>query len=169
MLHLIIRALPKGVARLGFRLADRLRKPVYRLFKPNLRSVFVIGRSADGQVLMVRLSYGKGDWQFPGGGAKASEDLSHAARREFREETGCEAHNLAALATIDEEVMGTGSRSTIYLGMVEGEPCADGREIIEARFFSPDALPEPLSARTRIRLEMLARHDKATADEMPPA
>jgi hypothetical protein len=43
----------------------------------------------------------------------------------------------------------------IVTGLIEGTPQHDMREVVEARFFEPDALPEKLSPVVRARLAAL--------------
>jgi ADP-ribose pyrophosphatase YjhB (NUDIX family) len=44
--------------------------------------------NAQGQVLLVRQSYGKFNWELPGGAAEANESIVETAQREVKEETG---------------------------------------------------------------------------------
>lgn len=45
----------------------------------------------DGRLLPVRHSYGRRNWELPGGGRKANESVEQAVSREVREEVGVEA------------------------------------------------------------------------------
>lgn len=60
---------------------------------------FIVGcgtvtRDEKGRFLMVRQmgGYWKGQWIFPGGKLELGETLEQCARREFKEETGCDIH-----------------------------------------------------------------------------
>ena len=150
MLHLI----PKPLHRLALNVAHRLRHH-WRMFRGvTLEGVSVIGRDFDGQILLVRHSYGPDFWYFVGGGIDRGETPEDAARRELREEVGCEISALKQIGTIDETLSGAAHTAHIFSGVVNDVPKADGREIVEARFFPTHSLPEPLSPRTRARLEL---------------
>lgn len=68
--------------------ADRLRRRYWRLVGPRTVGVRTIVRNEDGDVVLVRHSYGRPEWHLPGGGVRRREALDDAARRETREETG---------------------------------------------------------------------------------
>lgn len=79
----------------------------------------------------------------PGGGGKRGEDPVAAAQREAREEFG------AALACA--QVIWTQADGLLHAvaGRLEGEPVADGREIVEVGLFAEDDLPHPMAPRHR--------------------
>ena len=85
-----------------------------------------------------------------------------AADREVREELGAAVTGLrpaGVFATSAE-----GKRDTVHLfeGRLDGAIRIDGREVIEARWFAPDALPPTLSPATARRLA--ERRGDAVAD-----
>ncbi len=147
MLHLI----PAPLHRSGLRLAHAVRRRWWRLAKVQLEGCRVIARDAAGRVLLIRHSYGSGNWMLPGGGIGRSEALLAAALRELAEETGLELESARCLAVLEEPLYGTINRVHLFEGISRGEPRADGREVIEARFFPVSAMPEELSP-------ALARH-----------
>lgn len=114
----------------------------------------MIGRDFDGQILLVRHSYGPSGWYFPGGGVRRNETPEEAARRELKEETGCPIEGLKLVGTIEEELSGAPHTAHIFEGVVNDMPRPDGREVVEARFFPTHSLPEPLSPRTKTRLKL---------------
>ena len=77
-----------------------------------------------------------------------------AAHRELREETDCEIRSLKLVGTFEETLSGATHTAHLFEGVTEDMPRADGREVIEARFFPTHSLPEPLSPHTRERLKM---------------
>jgi ADP-ribose pyrophosphatase YjhB (NUDIX family) len=105
----------------------------------------VVVLDGEGRVLLVRHSYGSDRWAPPGGGIGRREDPLPAAARELREETGCVLRNARLLTVSAEQVFGQSNIVHIVLGRTDDEPRPDGREIVEARFFAVDALPEPMS------------------------
>jgi 8-oxo-dGTP pyrophosphatase MutT (NUDIX family) len=88
----------------------------------------------------------------PGGGLRRGEAPEAAAVRELREETGCALHGARCFAV--EVVPLLGARNHIHLvaGMTDDEPRPDGREIVAAAFFAPDALPPTTAAAARTRI-----------------
>lgn len=150
MLHLI----PRPLHRLALSVAHRLRH-YWRGFRGVTgEGVSIIGRDLDGQILLVRHSYGPQGWYFPGGGIGRNEAPEDAARRELREETACAIQGLKLVGIIDEVLSGAPHRAHIFEGVVDAMPKADGREVVEARFFPTHSLPEPLSPRTKARLKL---------------
>lgn len=150
MLHLI----PVPAHRFALRIAYRIRAIVRQRTGVSRDGVSVIARDFEGQILLVRHSYGPDFWYFVGGGIDRGETPEDAARRELREEVGCEISALKQIGTIDETLSGAAHTAHIFSGVVNDVPKADGREIVEARFFPTHSLPEPLSPRTRVRLEL---------------
>ncbi len=134
-------------------LAYRLRRRVLALLGWRTRGVKLIVCDGDGRVLLVRHSYGRSDlYMLPGGGIARGEAPAVAASRELREETGCAARDIVPFATYESRI--EGRRDTIFLftAHTDGSPAADGRELLEARFFDPDALPGNTSPATRRRI-----------------
>lgn len=123
-----------------------MRRQVWRLWKPPVHGVRVIALDEAGRVLLVRHSYGSDKWMPPGGGFKAREDPVEAARRELREETGCALADARLLAISAEDLHGSINTVRIVVGRTGGELRVDGREIVEAAFFAPDALPAHMPA-----------------------
>lgn len=142
-------------------LAYALQKRLWRLFRPRTRGVKVMLFNSQGELLLIRNSYGRTDeFVLPGGGIRPFETPERAARREIREELGCPVADLKFLATFSSSA--EGKRDTIHLfeAQLLGDPRPDSREIIEAHHFSLDALPPSLSPATKRRLaERLGRAD----------
>jgi ADP-ribose pyrophosphatase YjhB (NUDIX family) len=151
MLHLI----PPSLHRIALRRAYRVRRWWWRWWRPNVRGVAVIARDGEGQVLLVRLSYGPPVWSLPAGGRGRREDPAAAARREFAEELGCELEEMRLVHTSEEPLHGALDTVHIFTAEVVGTVRPDGREVVEAQFFACDALPAPLEKRVRGRLDLL--------------
>lgn len=153
MLHLI----PASLHRAGLRLAYRVRRQFRRFFKPGLAGVGVILHDDEGRVLLVRHSYGPQAWSMPGGGLGRDEDPAEAVRREMREELGCELERLELLRSFDETISGTRHTGYIFGARPISQPQVDGREVVEARWFTEEDLPGlDLTRITKARLRELA-------------
>src|SRR5438552_16815706 len=75
----------KRFVRLGYSVASRIRTMYWFVFRPTTRGVKTVIEH-DGRWLMIRNSYGKGHWTFPGGKVEKHEEPEHGAMREVREE-----------------------------------------------------------------------------------
>lgn len=113
--------------------------------------------SASGEVLLVRLSYDQGQWAMPGGGVRAGESPAEAVIREVREETGLEVEIESLYGVYwrrDSDTLIFAFRCRAVGGTLE----PDGGEILETRYFPPDALPRPITNGTVLRVaDALAR------------
>lgn len=154
MLHLITRLIPRPLHHVALRTAHRLRHHWRKATGRTGEGVSVIARDRAGRIMLVRHSYGPQAWYFPGGGIHRGETPEAAARRELVEETACSLAQLALVGVLEEELSGAPHRAHIFEGVTDDAPRPDGREVVEARFFPPDALPDRLSPRTRVRLGM---------------
>ena len=123
----------------------------------------MIARDVDGRLLLVRLSYAEAGWSFPGGGARRGEAMEAAAVRELAEETGCEAEQVKLLGCIEESISGSPHTSHVFTCLTQDLPRADGREVVEARFFPQHSLPHPMTERTKARLAFWRANQKTNA------
>ncbi len=151
MLHLI----PAPVHRALYRLAHQLRRRWLRMVGGEVQGCSIIARDAEGRVLLVRHSYGSQAWSFPGGGMKKGEDVLAAASREFAEELRCGLIDPQHLGTLDEHFHGARNLAHVVTGLADGEPRPDMREVVEARFFALEAMPDGVSRTVAVRLRML--------------
>ncbi len=100
----------------------------------------------DGKLLLIRNTYGKMHWTFPGGGVGRNELPEAAVRREVVEEVGIQLGEVVYLGhyfNIKEH-----KRDTVYCSYVHvtnSTFALDAVEIQEAAWFRADALPQPLS------------------------
>ena len=143
MFHLI----PAPLHRLGLRAAHGVRRRWWRLRRARLEGCRVLAIDRAGRVLLIRHSYGSGNWLLPGGGIARGEAPLAAAVRELAEETGLELMQPRCLAVVDEPLYGTINRVHLFSGTARGELRCDGREVIEARFFAPTEWPHDLAPR----------------------
>jgi ADP-ribose pyrophosphatase YjhB (NUDIX family) len=100
-------------------------------------------------VLLVRTEYLGSKWQLPGGFVEKGETLTDALRREIEEELDIEIEIVGVLGTYYREF----DRNVNLVFLIDGpasQIVADGREVLEARFFGVDNLPGAISPRTRM-------------------
>jgi ADP-ribose pyrophosphatase YjhB (NUDIX family) len=93
-------------------------------------------------------------WCLPGGHVEEGETLAQAARREVSEETGLEVELTRLVGIYSRPHWGEGS---IHIVVFAAEPMGGElrpavEEVIEARYFSPEALPEDLMRDHRQRI-----------------
>lgn len=148
MLHLI----PAPLHRTALRLAHAVRRRWWRLAGTRLNGCRVFAFDEAGRILLIRHSYGSGNWMLPGGGIGRGEDPLEAALRELREECSCALDRARLFTVVEEPLYGTVNRVHLVTGLAAGTPKGDGREVIELAFFAPDALPERLSPILAVRM-----------------
>lgn len=153
MLHLIIRLVPAPVHRAVLPVAFRLRHHWRRWRKAPIIGCNVILTDLQGQVLLLRHSYGPDDWCLPGGGIGRGEDPLAAAQRELHEELGLEVARMRSLGTLEGEISGSPHTMHLFDAKTDRHPRPDLREVVEARFFPAHSLPEPLGKGTRRALD----------------
>ena len=155
--------IPAPVHRVGLRLAYGIRKRFRRFVKPDLAGVAVLLRDGDGRFLLVRHSYGPQGWAMPGGGLNRGEDPAEAARREMREELGCELDGLELLRSFEESFSGAQHVGHVFTARPSCDPRVDGRELTEARWFMQSELEAlELTVVTKRRLKQLGYLAKAS-------
>lgn len=107
------------------------------------------------RVLLIRHSYTPG-WHFPGGGVEKRETIAEAMARELEEESGI-------ALTGETELFGLylqrahGARDHVAVYVCRAwrqarQPKLPNMEIVDARFFALDALPDDITKPTRRRI-----------------
>lgn len=146
--------LPAPLHRALLRLAHAARLWWWRRTGKTVTGCSVIATNPSGGVLLVRHSYhARQSWLLPGGGLERGEEVIATATRELIEETGCRLGDARHLGAITLERNGWTNVIEIVSGTTCDKPVADGREIVEARFFPADALPATASGPTRAMIE----------------
>jgi ADP-ribose pyrophosphatase YjhB (NUDIX family) len=138
----VLRRAHLALLKLYKRLPRRARLAVVHTLAPSytVGAICIVER-ADGALLLVRHSY-RDRWGFPGGLMNRGEDVVDCARRETREECDIDIEVVGEPAVVVEP----GSRRVdVVYRCRTGEPDrvrAVPPEVVECRWFPPDALPE---------------------------
>jgi 8-oxo-dGTP diphosphatase len=159
----VVRRLHRLLLSVYRRLPVVARRRVVRTLTPG----FTVGaicfvERPDGALLLVRLSY-RNRWGVPGGLLKRGEEPADAARREVREETGLDVVLLGEPAVVvDAEArrVDVVFRGRPAPGQDPGVAQPGSPEIVEARWFPTDELPE-LQVEASGALVALARSARA--------
>ncbi|MEH3047756.1 NUDIX domain-containing protein [Sphingomonas adhaesiva] len=131
-----------------------LRSHAMALLRWRTRGVKVMVFDAAGRVLLVRHGYGRSDlFMLPGGGVGRGETPHDAAIRELAEEVACRLEQVTAVACYESRSEGRRDTVHLFTARTADTPMPDAREIIEARFVAPEALPDSTSVATRRRIE----------------
>jgi len=145
-----LRRLGYRVAYLGLRLWWAVRRPHTRGVKCLLRR--------GGEVLFVRHTYGRREWELPGGSPRWGETPAQAARREAHEELGVD---LEWTPVGVAEIGGDGKTTTLHVFAADAGDGAALRvspvEIEDARWAGPAAPPQPLGRDVPSVLALLER------------
>jgi len=108
----------------------------------------------NGEVLLVKHTYGKCNWEIPGGRAEDSESPVDTAIREVREETGlivAAQHMTGYYYDSSAGGLHFVFRCELQVGADAALP--DGEEVSECGYWRPEALPRPISDFTVLRIQ----------------
>ena len=133
-----------------------LRRMVFGALRLKTIGVKVMLLNEAGEILLIRNGYGDSSFfLLPGGGVSRRESPQAAAIREVREELGVAIEHVEPFWTYESG--SEGKRDTIHLFKARTSETVeiDDREVIEARFFRLDALPDSASPATRRRIAEL--------------
>ena len=102
-------------------------------------------------ILLVRNTYGRRQWTFPGGSLARAETAEEAIRREVREEVGLRLESLQQLGTFEAIINYKQAHVTVFTGVsADLRVTIDPGEILEARWFPPKDLPALPTTAARI-------------------
>jgi 8-oxo-dGTP diphosphatase len=107
----------------------------------------------EGRVLLVKHSYGKNNWDLPGGKAENNESAEETAKREVLEETGLEVTVEQLTGIYYDPNYDIHHFVFISKNDSNQEPQPSSPEILECRYCSIDDLPRPISDFTYNRIQ----------------
>jgi 8-oxo-dGTP pyrophosphatase MutT (NUDIX family) len=128
---------PRRLVRIVFTFLNRLRLAARKVTGTGRSGVHAVPLTADGKVVLIRLTYAPG-WRVPGGGRKRGEAPEPAMLRELREEIGLLSHG--AIEGLDE--VRPGDPSAFFLVRDVVYRPRRSLEVEEVREFDPACLPE---------------------------
>jgi 8-oxo-dGTP pyrophosphatase MutT (NUDIX family) len=133
---------------------DRLAHLLFLAARPMTLGVRVVVFDEEGRVLLVKHTYTPG-WHFPGGGVEPGETCEASLVREAEEEASITLEPPFQLHGLFFNIHASRrDHVAVYVARrfrVLGERAPD-REIVAARFFALDSLPEDTTRGTRARL-----------------
>lgn len=109
----------------------------------------------EGRVLLVHHTYGRLNWELPGGGAEPGEAPDETARRELLEETGLRAEldRLTGVYFEPEHDLGPMVHFVFRCRWSDRlDPVASSPEVSDVRYWPVDGLPRPISDFTERRI-----------------
>lgn len=149
------------LARRGYRAAYALLVACSWLVRPHTRGVKCLIARGD-ELLLVRHSYGPGEWDVPGGFCRRGEDFAAAARREAAEELGVGGSAWTRLGELERRTNGRHERIGAFRAELAGEqPRVRSAEVLDMAWFDRARLPAP---RAEIVDAVLALEGGASGD-----
>ena len=127
-----------------------LLKLYWFLVRPKTFGVQCVLQQGDA-ILLVRNTYGRKQWTFPGGSMARGESAEAAIRREVREEVSLPLEQLQHLGAFDTTINYKRDHVEVFAGVApDRQVTIDPAEILEARWFQPQDLPPLAPAAARI-------------------
>jgi 8-oxo-dGTP pyrophosphatase MutT (NUDIX family) len=136
---------PLALRRLGYRVAHRLLRGWWFIRRPTQHGVKCVLTNGD-SVLLVRHTYGRRQWDFPGGTPRRGEPPLSAARREMEEELGVAIDGLRPIGEIHASPYH--ARDTLHCfhaELSEIELQIDRGELAAAHWFPRAQLPRDIN------------------------
>jgi ADP-ribose pyrophosphatase YjhB (NUDIX family) len=144
----------KNLIRPLFSLIFPFLKIYWSIFQPeSLGSAVII--QFEGEILLVRNSYGSLRWALPGGFAKSNETPEKTARREVYEEVGVRLDNLSKVGSFRRNFYGRKDTVWVFKSWVTTKNTkSESFEIQETSWVKINSLPGNLSPYTKEALKL---------------
>ena len=133
MFSLFVRAIFRGIAYII---------SLFFMIVPQKDRVRVIVYRDDGKILLVRGRFSRQKWALLGGGVKYNESYEQAAVRETLEEIGLKIHNLRYLGKANSHESYAKFSVRVFAAYASDYDIKCNFEIMEARWFNMNYLPE---------------------------
>ncbi len=131
----------KPLLRFAYGIAARLRVVYWFVFRPKTKGVKCLVQYND-QWLMIRNSYGTGQWTFPGGAIARHETPEDAAIREVHEEVGIALENVQPIGFYQSNRQYKHDTVYCFIARVsQPDHHVDEVEVIASGWFAPAQLP----------------------------
>jgi ADP-ribose pyrophosphatase YjhB (NUDIX family) len=150
---------------MGKRMLIKLIYPCLKLYwflvRPHTFGVQCVIRHC-GALLLIRNTYGRQRWTFPGGGMRSGETPEEAVRREVREEVGLHLQYLREIGAFTSTADYKRDHVVVFAGAAQDcQVTLDPAEILEAQWFPPTQLPRLSTSAERILvIWQRAAHDR---------
>ena len=114
---------------------------IFRIVSQKDRVRVIVYRD-DGKILLVRGRFSRQEWALPGGGVNRNESYEQAAVRETLEEIGLKIHNLRYLGKANSHESYAKFSVRVFAAHASNCDIKCNFEIMEARWFNMNYLPE---------------------------
>ena len=114
---------------------------VFRIGSKKDRVRVIVYRD-DGDILLVKNRFSRQEWALPGGGVNRNESYEQAAVRETLEEIGLKIHNLRYLGKANSHESYAKFSVRVFAAHASDYDIKCNFEIMEARWFNMNYLPE---------------------------
>ncbi len=126
------------------------------LFRPVSHGVKCIVFRNDGKILFIQNTYGKGWWNFPGGGRKKDETAEAAVVREVSEEVGLDLKDLRMVGHFLSTLEYKRDNIDVFAARTDGEIYrTQAAEIKDHQWLNPSEPPLPLATVAKRALALL--------------
>jgi len=129
-------------------------KTYFWLYRPEIKGVKSLIFN-DNRLLLVRLGYAHRKWVLPGGKVDSGEELAAAAKRELQEESGLVVEQLEQCGSLYNEAHYKKNTIYYFYGVSDSDNLViDDQEIVDAGWFSLDALPKNSAPKVQQEIEL---------------
>lgn len=147
---------PRVLPPVFYKLAYELRRIYWLVFRPNVYGVRCVIEH-DGQIVLIKQTYGDRRWTIPGGAVKRGETSEAAARREVDEELGIHLLGVALFYEFTSTDNYMHDHVNCFRAEAPGKDMTIHRgEVREARWFALDRLPDDLVPEAMMLIEKYA-------------